>query len=321
MDKIISQTRISYPIFFGLIGLFSYLLGIPFMIKTSNLQAFLFDPRWMLIAIFGAMTGISVIFVYRRFSDSLNEIKPLFESEDKFEKTKDKLMGRLTNKVYWIIVVFWIVINSLTFTELFRNFWWWSYYQPYIISAYYFMEGLPVFLFASIFTYMIPFGLTWAYRDLCLKTSFKKDSLVSEWMEPFKGFKNLITLTMFAAAVYSLFPLGIWGLAFKETVFNYFTYAAIAIVLIPTVLLPHYYFHKLFSNVKKSQIDVYRRELFEVSAQREKDIPRRTLLLLEVLNSEQMKTWLIDVKTLGEILLVALMHVSFVEVLATLINH
>jgi len=291
------------------------------MIVTDNLLPFLSEPRWILLAVFGAMTGISVIFVYRRFSDSFNEIKPLFESEDKFQKTKDKLMGRLTNKVYWIIVVFWIIMNSLTFWEpMLRNFWWRSYYQPYIISAYYFMEGLPVFLFSSIFTYMLPFGLTWAYRDLCLRTSFKKDALVSEWMEPFKGFKNLITLTMFAAVVYSLFPLGIWGSAFKETAFIYVAYAVIAIVLIPTVLLPHYYFHKLFSKVKKSRLKDFRSELLKFSTRGKKDIPRRTLLLLEVLNIEQMKTLLIDVRTLVEILIVVVMHVSLVEVVATLIH-
>ena len=291
------------------------------MIVTDNLLLFLSDPRWILLTAFGAMTGIFVIFVYRRFSDSLIEIKPLFESEDKFQNTKDKLMGRLTNRVYWIIVAFWIVMNSLVFTELFRNFWWWSYYQPYIISTYYFLAGLPAFLFQSIFMYMMPFGLTWAYRDLCLNISFKKDALVSEWMGPFKGFRNLITLTMFAVAVYSLFLLGIWGQTFKETVWIYSAYVPIVIVLIPTVVLPHYFFHKLFSNVKKNQIEVYRKKLLEVSTQREKDIPRRILLLLEEGKIERMKTWLIDVKTLGEILLVALMHVSFVEILTILINH
>ncbi|WP_455368069.1 hypothetical protein [[Eubacterium] cellulosolvens] len=291
------------------------------MIITDNLLPFLSEPGWILLTIFGVMNGISVIFVYRRFSDSLNEIKPLFEFEDKFQKTKDRLMGRLTNKVYWIIVVFWIAMNSLIFTEpILRNFWWRSYYQPYIISAYYFMEGLPVFLFSSIFTYMIPFGLTWAYRDLCLRTSFKEDVLVSEWMEPFKGFKNLITLTMFAAVVYSLFPLVIWGPAFKETALIYVAYAAIAIVLIPTVLLPHYYFHELFSKMKENRLKDFRNELLKFSTRRKKDIPRRTLLLLEVLNAEQVKTWLIDVKTLGEILIIALMHVSLVEALATIMH-
>lgn len=291
------------------------------MVATANLQFFLSEPRWILIALFGAIFGIPIIFVYRRFSESLNEIKHLFESEDKFQKTKDKLMGCLTNKVYWIIVVFWIVLNSLIFWEpILRNFWWQSYNQPYIISTYYFIEALPVFLFPSIFTYMIPLGLTWAYRDLCLRTSFKKGALISEWMEPFKGFKNLITLTMFAAVVYSLFPLGIWGSVFKETVWIYFAYAAIAIVLIPTVLLPHYFFHKLFSNMKGSSLKEYRREISETAVQKEKDIPKRLLLLLEEGRIEKMKTWLIDVKTLGEILIIALMHVSLVEVLTTFMH-
>lgn len=112
LEKVVCRSGFPYPIFFGLITLIVYLLGIPFMIATANLQFFLSEPRWVLIVLFGAIFGIQVIFVYRRFSDSLNEIKHLFESEDKFQKTKDKLMGRLTNKVYWIIVVFWIVMNS-----------------------------------------------------------------------------------------------------------------------------------------------------------------------------------------------------------------
>lgn len=101
-----------YPIFFGLMAVFLYLLGIPFMIVSDNLHSFLSEPRWVIAAMFGALNGILVIFVFREFSVSLHRVRHLISSDDdSFQTVNDRLLGHLVSRAYWIVVVFWLVLN------------------------------------------------------------------------------------------------------------------------------------------------------------------------------------------------------------------
>lgn len=313
-----------YPIFFGLIAVILYLSGIPLMIMTDNLQSFLSDYRWILISIFGAYNGILAIFIFRKFSDSLNGIEHLIDFDDT-QKLKNKLMNRLTNRFHWIIVVFWLFINSFIFEESLQRWYWQSLYNnPNLISIYYFVESSPYMIFIGIFQYMILFGLNLAYRDLCLKTPFKKEVLVSEWMKPFKDFRKLITLIMFGAVIYAVFPPNIWSSVPHTTdVTNwiiYIPYTGVTIVLVSTIIFPHYRFHQLFSNARESHLKDIRRQLSQISSRKVEDAIKRIILLLEEARAEKKKTWLIDVKVLGEILIVALMHVILVEAVTTFIH-
>lgn len=320
MDGVVRKSGIPYPMFFGLMALSLYLLGIPFMIASNNLRFFLTDPMWVIVAIFGALNGILVVFVYRKFSDSLSRIEHLMISEDNY-RVRDRLLGYLTNKVYWIVVFFWLGLNFIESPRGMR--WWWFYNRPLLITAYELIETLPCCIIGGIFMYMIPVGLTLAYRDLCLKVPFKKDALVSEWMNPFEDFGHLITLTMFGAAVYAVFPPSIWGSSSPPLVAHwsiFIPYTGTAIVLVSAILLPHYYFHRLFSNEKKTVLDDFRMKLHKYSMKDDEDINKRILLLLEKGEAEKLKTWLVDVEIVGEILVVALMHVLVVEVLTALIQ-
>ena len=100
LDNLVRRSRIPYPAFFALMAAFSYLLGLPFMIASDNLQAFLSEPRWVFVAVFGALNGILIIFVFRKFSNSLDKIQHLFSTEKDFQQTKDKLLARLTSRLY-----------------------------------------------------------------------------------------------------------------------------------------------------------------------------------------------------------------------------
>jgi len=291
---------------------------------TDNLQSFLSDYRWILISIFGAYNGILTIFIFRKFSDSLNNIEHLIDFDDA-QKVKNKLLSRLTSKFSLIAVVFWLFINSFIFDEGVQRWYWQSLYNnPNLVSTYYFIESSPYMVFVGIFVYMILFGLNVAYRDLCLKTSFKKEVLMSEWMEPFKDFRKLITLIMFGAVIYAVFPPNIWSSVPHTTdVTNwiiYIPYTGVAIVLVSTIIFPHYRFHQLFSNARGSHLKDIRKKLSQISSVKFENAIRRILLLLEEARAEKKKTWLIDVKVLGEILIVASMHVILVEVVTIFIH-
>lgn len=302
-------------------GLFLYLLGIPFMIASGNLTQFLSEPRWIIVSAFGALNGILIIFVFRTFSESLLRIRHLIDYGD-YHGVNDRLLGRLTSRVSWLFVAFWLALNFIESPQHMR--WWWFYNQANFVTAYESIETLPCCILGGIFMYMIPVGLSLAYRELCLKTAFKRDLLLSEWMKPFKGFRRLISLTMFGAVVYAVFPPIIWGFTANSTDATnwslFIPYTSIAIVLVSAVLLPHYFFHRLFSNVKEDRLEELEKEITQTSADTDKGILRRILLLFEKGEVEKLETWLLDVEVLGEVIVVAFMRVILVEALTFLLH-
>jgi len=249
------------------------------------------------------------------------KVKHLIESTD-VHRVEERSLGCLKNKVYWIVVAFWLALNFIESPQVMR--WWRFYNQPQLVTVYELIETLPCCIIGGIFMYMIPVGLTLAYRELCLKASFKTEELASSWMKPFNDFKQLITLTMLGAAIYAVFPPNIWGSVVEPTAVTHWSifipYASIAIVLVSAVLLPHYFFHRLFSKAKNDRLDEYETKISQISKTTHESISKRILLLLEREEVEKLKTWLIDVKILGEILIVALIHVTLVEIIARIIH-
>ncbi|MFX0097016.1 MAG: hypothetical protein ACFE7E_04565 [Candidatus Hodarchaeota archaeon] len=287
------------------------------MMVTGNLASFFSEPTWVFLALAGATSSIPILFAYRRFLNSLDRIRYLFVSENEFQMMKDKLVDYLTKKVYLLISAFWLIINLLNFTGAGVGWfsWWWFYNEPLIVTVYYYIANFQSMFFGGIFMGMLPIGLTLAYRHLTLNAAFKKDLLASDWMGPFKGFRNLITLAMLLAILNVLFI----PLAYGD-VPPLLSYSAGAIIVVPTMVFPHYYFHRFFSEMKRNQHEEVRNELSKVSAKTEKETFHRILLLLEEGRIARKKAWLIDVETLGEILIVALMHVLLVEILAALLH-
>jgi hypothetical protein len=320
LDRVVRKSRVPYPVFFGLMAAFLYLLGLPFMITSGNLHSFLAEPRWVIVALFGALNGVLIVFVFRKFSDSLTGIQPLIGAEEDFQKIKDKLLAHLTRRVYWFVVGLLLALNSIESPQTMR--WWWFYHQPDLITIYALIETLPCCILGGMFMYMIPIGLNLAYRDLCFNTLFQKDALVRDWMKPFKDFKWLITMTMFGAGVYAVFPPNIWGMPAGSSAaahwVTFIPYVSIAIVLVAAILLPHIFFHRLFSKVKDSLLGGFQRETPQASMRQDKDILSKILLLLEKGETEKLKTWLLDEKIVGEILIVASILVGLVELLASI---
>ncbi len=317
LDTLARKARIPYPFLFGLIGLILYLLGIPVMIGTDNFERFLFQPKWVFLAVIGALSAISVVFVYRKFVDALDKIRPLVSSEEEFERLKSRAMHRLKHRVYWTIVLFWIVVNlPILITPAWAI---WAFYGSYnqllLVAIYYQIAALPSNIFGGMFMYVIPFGLTLAYREICVNTTFTHDQMLSEWMSPFSGFRNLITLALLVSGIYSIFAILTYA-----TAPPIFLYGSILLIVLPTLVFPHYYFHVLFSRTRTTQLNNIRQKLISGPIDQEQEPSRRMLLLLEEARIERKKTWLIDIVTIVEILIVALMHVLLVEIL-TIILH
>ncbi len=312
LNDFILKIKIPYPIFFGLVALFLYLIGIFFMIKTGNLQSYLSEPRWIVASIFGPFLGILIIFTFREFTDSLNQIEHLIES-DNIIKTKEKLLHLLTHKAYWIMIAFWLFYFYSTRE---RVHWFEDYNGIGLILAYHSLQILPMVVLGGIYFFMIPIGLTLAYRSLCLKTQFKNQSLSLEWHKPFGRFKRFITLTMLGAAIVVLFPPTIWSERSLHTVLP--IDVSLIALIIAAIILPHYFFHKLFSRIKNMRVKDFQSKVSQISIDDDKNISKRILLLLEKGEVEKLKTWLMDIKVLGEVLVVALLHVVLLEVLTAL---
>lgn len=312
LDTLARRAKIPYPAFFGLIALLLYLLGFPVMICTGNLERYLVQLNWMFLAVIGAVSGIFVVFVYRKFMDALEKIKPLVNSEEEYEKLKSRATHRLTHWVQWVPAVFWIAVNLLDFVYPAGVVWnfFGSYNQLFLVIIFYQIAAFPSNVFGGIFMYVIPFGLTLAYREICVNTAFSQDQLLSEWMSPFSGIRNLITLALLVSGIYAILAIFTYSAAPPV-----FLYGSIVLIVVPTLVFPHYYFQVLFSRARNSQLSSIRQELLSVPIDKDQQSSRRMLLLLEEARIERKKTWLIDIVTIVEILIVALMHVLLVELL------
>ncbi len=142
LDDVIHRSKVPYPIFFSVISILFYVIGIPLMIAMGNLSFFLSEPRWIFLVIYGIASGIFVIFIYGKFQDSLNDIKHMIGSEGEFKKLRGKLLGYLSDKIYWVFVVFWPAMNIARLPEpTGQENWWWFYNQPSFVTIYYFIDG------------------------------------------------------------------------------------------------------------------------------------------------------------------------------------
>ncbi len=317
LDTLARKARIPYPFLFGLIGLVLYLLGIPVMIMTDNLVSFLAEPRWVFLAVYSGLSAIGIVFAYRKFRDSLDKIRPLVSSEEEFQGLYIRAVYRLTHWIYWGIVVFWIVLNLLIFVNPTITIWMWygSYNQLLLVAVYYQIAMIPANVFGGMFMYIVPIGLTLAYREICINTAFDHNKLLSEWKSPFGGFRNLITLALLVAGISAILVLLLWTGGV-----NIFAYTSILVIVVPTLVFPHYYFHLLFSRTRTTQLNSIREELMSTPIDQEGDPSGRILLLLEEARIDRKKIWLIDIVTIVEILVVALMHVLLVEILTMLLH-
>lgn len=320
LDKIIQKTRLPYPLFFILMASTLYLIGIPFMAATKNLETFLSESRWIIVAAFNAFNGILIIFFYRKFIDSLGRVEHLIS--DDILKVENRVSKHLTSRFYIIAIFLFLLLKISQVPKML----WWNYYNyPQLVTIFEFIHMIPSVLLGGIFMYMIPIGATIAYRNLCLNLSFKKEDLRLEWMDPFRGFKSLITMTMFGAVIYSIFPPSIWGSMPNPELTShwliYFPYAGIATVLISVVLFPHYYLHTLFSRMKSEYLKDIQRHISRIQDQKMINKMDKILLLFEKSEIEKMKTWLIDIKIFGEIVIIAIIHVILIEILTNILHH
>ncbi len=283
------------------------------MIGTGNLDRYLAHSNWVFLAVIGAMSGIFVVFVYRKFMEALDKIKPLVSSEEAFERLRNRAEHRLTHWVQWVPAVFWIGVNLLDFVNpAVAAIWdfYGAYDQFLLVTIFYQIAAFPSNVFGGIFMYMIPFGLTLAYREICTNTAFSQDQMLSDWMEPFSGIRNLITLALLVTGIYAILAIFTYSAAPPI-----FLYGSILLIVVPTLVFPHYYFHVLFSRARSTQLSRIRQELLSDLIDQEQKSSQRMLLLLEEARIERKKTWLIDIVTIVEILIVALMHVLLVELL------
>lgn len=99
-----------------------------------------------------------------------------------------------------------------------------------------------------------------------------------------------------------------------------YTYSVMAIALAAVALVPHHHFHRFFSQIRDARIETLEEEAALTEEETERGMMRRILILLEKGDAEKLSPWLLDVKVVVELVLVAFMHVALVEIL-TLILH
>jgi hypothetical protein len=219
------------------------------------------------------------------------------------------------------------MMNALVFEKGVQQWYWGTTYnQTGIVSVCYFLSTLPHMIIIGIFFYFIILGLPCATRNLSGKNMFKPEKILEEKLAPFQGFKRLITVLIFASAFYAVFPPNIWNSLHEVspgnqwvTISEYAPYIGVTLLLV-AILCPHYFFHRILYGVKETRVHNLQEKLSGIKGQKLEDNVKRMLLMFEEEKVERMETWLIDFEVVGEVLIVALMHVILVEILTHIIH-
>ena len=323
LDNLPRKTGVPYPVFFLLIGIFIYSVGLLAGFLTQNTLAFLKEPKWVLLSFYGAFSGIMITYVYRKLKLCMDEIEPFVElDKSAYNDKKEAITGALTRKLYLVPVVFWLIPDLVSFLiEGPRKLWWTTYNSPDIMFLYYYLAmGFSAAFLAGMSLYIFPFGLNIAYKRIS-ELPFRAEILESDWRKGFSGLKDLVTTGFIGLVIWSVFPMYIWGTGQACNVLPAYTpVVAVMIVLIPTAVLPHLCFHNLLKSLKRSLISKYEDEIKKLNESSQSEMIKKLLFFHKMERVERISPWLIDVGVVVEVLVVGIMHVTFVELITHLFS-
>jgi len=323
LENLVAKSRLHYPVFFIILNGALYLIGYAVAFITGNMEPYLSQPRWILMAVFGSLNGTAVLFSLGLFRRSLVSIRPLLKLEDEaWNSLQQDLLKRLVFPIYWIPVVFWLFFSGYHAFVLGSG--WWTigtcYAQPQLIAAYgYLYQGIAGCLLGGMLMGILPINLNLALWKLASQKGFSENIITRKGKSSFKAMKSLVILNTAMLVVSTGIAMSLW----IEVLAPAPIIGSLA-ELIPTAVIPHYLFHGLLVQAKdrklrdieqdiaktlKMGIEASIRDLirFEASLREEEQITPET-------------TWLVDLHAVFELLAVTFLHVIIVESLAIVLH-
>jgi hypothetical protein len=324
------STGWKYRPFLWILGPILYLIGVAFSILTDNLVSFLLDYPWACFLLaYTIGTWVLPPFGERHESATRAIRNAFLVSDDEFDeivRTNMDRLNRLRNLVFGLI---FLPIMLWAWTQ---RLWWLDYNNPLIFDLYYLLLVAIVLPSYSgiIFGAVVACHLN--IHRLCERIPADPKFLLEEGRpiigKLWGGLIARVTVVAFIMSALTNVPILLYS-GEIGLVLNLGLALTLTIVIF---VLPHYMFHRMLERAKdeiQTEVLEHKKKLgpwhWNGLASSIGDQETFRMLNLVYLNQYEFNikaksTWLVDLKAVTELLVVAAMHFILLEVL-TLLTH
>jgi hypothetical protein len=322
LDRLVRKAGLPYPVPLAALSLIPFAVGLVTAAGTGDLSLFLSEPRWILMSLFGLLSGTAAIYAVRGFDSALCEARSLILLNDSdFGRLRGDLRRLITSNFYWLVVAGWMIF-SFVHVLLLRQPTWWTrgalYHYPLLLD----MCGLLTqswngCVLGGMFMFMVPLTLNLAYSRICRPGMFSDGVAAPAERKALSAFTRLITVNTLAAAVLSAVAIAIWAQIPSKYVV-YLPLVGSAMMFLPAAIVPHWLFHQPLSRARQAKLEMVGQEIDRIGSEDAQpsigDLVALHKLLREESRIEAVRTWLVDPVTIVELSLAASTHylVSFV---------
>lgn len=328
-EQLVRERELMRP-FFWTAGPILYLIGVILSLFTNNLESFLLDYPWACFLLAFTLGTWVLSYFQESHKRATIAIRNIFlVSDEDFEeivRTNMKTLTRLRNLVFGFV---FIPILLWAWTQ---RLWWLDYNSPLLFDLYYLIIVafvLPAYS-GIIFGAVVACHLN--IHRLCERIPINSEYLLEEGRLIIRrlwgGLIAEVTVVAFIMSALTNVPILLYSGEIRSLL-NLGLALALTIIIF---LLPHYLFHRMLERAKgevqkrilehKNKLGSWQLEDVVGKIAEQESIKMLNLVYLTQYewNMRAKSTWLVDLKAVTELLVVAAIHFILLEFL-TLITH
>ncbi|MHA2143557.1 MAG: hypothetical protein ACXADD_18925 [Candidatus Thorarchaeota archaeon] len=316
--------------FLWILGPILYLTGVVLSLLTDNLVSFLIDYPWACLLL-AYTIGTWVLPPFgERHERATRAIRNAFLVSDKeFDEIVSTNMARLNRLRNLVFGLIFLPIMLWAWTQ---RLWWLDYNNPIIFDLYYLILVafvLPAYA-GIIFGAVVACHLN--IHRLCERIPINPGYLLEEGRPIIRKLWGAliarVTVVAFIMSALTNVPI----LFYSGEIRSFLNLGLALTLTIVIFILPHYLFHRMLRRAKDEiQIEIleHKKKLgpWQLNGFASEIDDQETLRMLNLVylnqyewNMKAKSTWLVDLKAVTELLVVAAMHFILLEVL-TLLTH
>jgi len=321
--KALTRLMLSVP---WTVGLIIYVVGILISLYTRNFERFLQDYPWACFSatiIIGAWASPYLTKRHLRCTNSMRNI--YLVSDETFESILKDNMRRLTHPRN---LIFGLIFLPALLWALTQRLWWQGYNSPFIFDLYYFLNLAFMFPFYAGLMFGASIACNLNVYRLSEKIPIDYNYLMEEGLPILRRHwgGQLAKVTAIALLMSALTNVPILLYSGEMSLFLNLALALVLTVLI--FLWPHYMFHRMLEKAKEEVLSHVLQLRSKMGfarldgVNRSLDDDHTTSNMLDLLyltqyegNLRNRSTWLVDLEAVVELLVVASIHVVFMELL------
>ena len=308
-----------------------YVIGILISLYTRNLERFISDYPWACFTIVNMIGAWASPYFSEQHKRCTISIRKVFSvSDEKFEEILKNNMSRLTSSRN---VLFGLIFLPTLLWALTQRLWWQEYNSPLFFDLYYLLNLAFMFPLYVGMMFGASFGCNLNVYKLCNEIPIDYEYIMDEGHSILRRFWGGLVGKATAVALFMSALTNVPILLYSGSMSLYLN-LSIALALTTLVfIVPHYMFHRMLEKAKEEMLHRTTKLREKLSLASLEDLGKslsdrnRTDRMLDLIflthyegNLMNRHTWLVDLEAVIELLVVASVHVVFMEVL-TLLAH